>query len=127
MLSMVTPRDWSGLVILTLAVACSGRDGSGDRAAEQVGQLADPLTAGGSVLGFEEPNGWEGPGASSLSPLHTEGTHSLAVRPVHYSVYTSDPFEATGQLRSIALGYPAAGEAAQSVLVRRGPGVPDLR
>jgi arabinan endo-1,5-alpha-L-arabinosidase len=95
-------RDWSGFVVLTLAVACSGSDKRVDEA-EPVGELAQPITAGGSVLGFEDSSGWQGPGLISLSPLHTEGTHSLAVRPVSYSVYTSRPFEATGQLRSIAL------------------------
>lgn len=91
---------WSVAATLAFVVGC-GRAEAPD---ERVGSSAQRLNAGGAILGFETASVWHGPGSIASSAVHSEGASSLAVDPTSaYSRYTSDAFELTGQLRSIAL------------------------
>jgi arabinan endo-1,5-alpha-L-arabinosidase len=87
------------VAVLVLATSCAGPDAP----AERVGEASQELNAGGDILGFEDVTHWHGPGTLASSPLHSEGQASLAVHPSGYSKYTSDAFELTGGLRSVAI------------------------
>jgi arabinan endo-1,5-alpha-L-arabinosidase len=98
---MASRGDWSLLGVLMLTSACEAT--REPPALETRGEARQELNASGDILGFEQPSAWHGPAPLSSSPLHTEGAASLAVRPSGYAQYTSDSFELTGELRSVAL------------------------
>lgn len=97
---------WSVAATLSFVVGC----GRVDTLPEEVGSSAQRLNAGGAILGFEDASTWHGPGSVTSSAVFSQGAASLAVDPPgSYARYTSDAFELTGQLRSIALDFQLPG------------------
>lgn len=94
-----------GLCGCSLVVLVSGCSSAPSESApiERVAQSAQALTDLDTVLGFESASAWHGVGALASSSEHSEGTSSLAVQPLGYTLYASDRFAFPGEVRSIAL------------------------
>src|SRR4051812_29348800 len=97
---MMNRGAWSAAATLAFVWGCAGAP---EVTEPEAGSQQERINAAGSVLGFETAATWHGLGTIASSPVHSEGTASLAVQPAGYRRYVSDAFELTGQLRNVAL------------------------
>jgi hypothetical protein len=76
----------AGLLLGSAAIGCS----SSPRVADESVQALEQSVVTGDVLGFESPALWSAANGAQLSssPVHTEGAHSLAVKPGPSNGYT---------------------------------------
>ena len=95
---------------LAVALFASCRGGNPD---EQVTTTSGDLVTSADVLGFEASSSWSAPAGVALgqSSVHTQGAHSLSVRPAGYVPINSVPLPppiAVGSTLSVDLLLPTA-------------------
>lgn len=95
---MQQKRVWGCVALVWWLSGCGETPSQPDAA-----KVAEGLAPAETVLGFESAAVWHGPGTSTLSSQHTEGTSSLAVTPNGYASYQSDRIAFPPETRAIAL------------------------